>query len=126
MAGRTYTSAASAYKLMCLGYYDESLGLSRNIAEIGNLTHLFFTDNRPVRLWLDISDEQRRKQYSPVKVRLALEEIGSVVPTDKDRYAWLSEVGVHVNPQTLPQSHNNEQRPILGNVFQAEDWNASL
>lgn len=126
LAGRTCTSAKSAYRLIGFGYYDEALALSRNIAEIGNLVHLFFTENSHVRRWLDSTDQERRRNYTPAKVRSALTSLGSVVPTDQDRYAWLCEIGTHVTPRTLPQAHNSEKRPILGAVFQTEGLGVSL
>lgn len=118
LAGRTCTSVHSAYRLIGFGYYDEALALTRNIAEIGNLVQLFFIDNSHVRSWLDFSDKERRRAYSPASVRSALEKLGAVVPTDRDRYSWLCEVGTHVTPRTVPQAHNDQQRPILGAVLQ--------
>ena len=126
LAGRTCTSAHSAYRLVGFGYYDEALALSRNIAEIGNLVHLFFTDNSHIRLWLDLSDKDRRRAYGPASIRKALTTLGAVVPTDQDRYAWLCEIGTHVTPRTLPQAHNDESRPILGAVFQQEGWKVAM
>ena len=126
LAGRTCTSAHSAYRLMGFGYYDEALALSRNIAEIGNLVHLFFTENSHIRKWLDLPETDRRCQYSAVNVRRKLESLGSVVPTDRDQYSWLCQVGTHVSPQTVPQAHNSEMRPILGAVFQKDGWAISI
>ena len=127
LAGRcTCTSAHSAYRLIGFGYYDEALALSRNIAEIGNLVQLFLTENSHIRKWFDLSETDRRKQYSAVKVRTKLESLGSVVPTDQDRYSWLCQVGTHVSPQTVPQAHNPEMRPILGAVFQKDGWGISI
>jgi hypothetical protein len=120
LAGRTCTSAQSAFRLLDFGYYDEALALSRNIAEIGNLVHLFFVDNSHVRLWLDLPSKERRRKYSPVSVREALHSLGAVVPTDQDRYSWLCEVGTHVTPAMRPQAHNDEKRPILGGLLQPE------
>ena len=126
LAGRTCTSAQSAYRLLGFGYYDETLALSRNIAEIGNLVHLFFTDNSHIRLWLDLPEVERRSSYGPVRVRKALEALGAAVPTDQDQYAWLCEVGTHISPRTRPQAHNDVQRPILGAVFQSEGYNVAI
>jgi hypothetical protein len=120
LIGRVCTSAQSAIRLMGFGYYDEALALTRNIAEIGNLLHLFFSDTTHLRSWLDASESDRQREYSPVKVRIALEKIGAVIPTDKVQYAWLSEVATHVTPRTLPGAHNLENRPILGAVPQSE------
>ena len=126
LAGRTCTSAHSAYRLIGFGYYDEALSLSRNIAEIGNLVQLFFADNSHIRSWLDLPESKRRVAYGPVSVRKSLEALNTVVPTDRDQYAWLCEVGTHVTPRTLPQAHNVESRPILGAVFQREGWDVAI
>jgi hypothetical protein len=126
LAGRTCTSVHSAYRLIGFGYYDEALGLSRNISEIGNLVHLFFTENSHIRGWLDLPERERRKTYSPVGVRRALEDLGAIVPTDQDKYSWLCEIGTHVTPKTLPQAHNSDKRPILGAVFQPEGLDTAL
>lgn len=126
LAGRTCTSAHSAFRLIGFGYYDEALALSRNIAEIGNLVHLFFAENSHMRKWLDLPETDRRRQYSAVNVRRKLESLGSVVPTDQDRYAWLCQVGTHVSPQTVPQAHNSDMRPILGAAFQKNGWSTCI
>jgi hypothetical protein len=118
LVGRVCTSAQSAIRLMGFGYYDEALALIRNIAEIGNLLYLFFSDTAHLRRWLDAPESERQREYSPIKVRIALEKLGAVIPTDQAQYAWLSEVATHVTPQTLPGAHNLENQPILGAVHQ--------
>lgn len=126
LAGRTCSSAHSAFRLIGFGYYDESLSLTRNIAEIGNLANLFFTDHSHIRLWLDLPDKERRRAYGPASVRTKLTSLGAVVPTEQDSYSWLCEVGTHVTPRTRPQSHNAEMRPTLGAVLQSEGLKMSL
>lgn len=126
LSGRTCTSAHSAFRLCSFGYYDEALALTRNIAEIGNLTHLFFEDNSHIRGWLDATDKERKAKYSPVQVRKSLEALNSVIPTDQDRYSWLCEIGTHITPKTLPQAHNPDRRPILGKVFQREGFETAI
>ncbi|NML43994.1 hypothetical protein HHL11_09555 [Ramlibacter sp. G-1-2-2] len=126
LAGRTCTSALGSYRLIGFGYYDESLALSRNISEIGNLMQLFFSDAAHIRKWIDSSEKERRHDYSPAAVRKTIEALDGVVPTDKDHYAWLCEVGTHVNPSTLPGAHNDERRPILGSIFQTQGHETSV
>lgn len=118
ISGRVVTSTNAAVRLIGFGYYDEALSLSRSIAETGNLLQLFMVDNRHIRLWLDAPDQERRKQYSPVNVRRAIEQLGSVIPTDQTTYSWLCEVGTHATPKTKPQSHNSIDLPILGAMCQ--------
>ena len=126
LAGRTTTSTNSAFRLMNFGYYDEALNLTRSIAEIGNLTHLFFVENAHMREWLDASDGERRSKYSPVQVRKSLEALGSVIPTDQDTYAWLCQIGTHVSPMTRPQAHNADNKPVLGQIFQRDGLETTL
>lgn len=126
LAGRTCTSAQSAYRLIGFGYYDEALSLSRNVAEIGNLTHLFFTENEHIRTWLDLPSKDRRKEYSPVKVREKLRSLNAVIPTDQDAYSWLCEIGTHITPKTRPQAHNSDGRAILGAVYQSDGWSSAM
>jgi hypothetical protein len=120
LAGRACTSAQAAIRLMGFGYYDEALSLTRNIAEIGNLLYLFSSEPSHIRNWLDAPEIERQRAYSPVKVRIALEKLGAVVPTDEVQYAWLCEVATHVTPRTLPGAHNAERRPVLGGVHQPD------
>jgi hypothetical protein len=126
LAGRTCTSAHAAYRLIGFGYYDEAISLSRSVSEIGNLVQLFFIESSHLRRWLDLPDDERRRAYGPINVRKTLESLGTVVPTDQDQYAWLCEVGTHVTPRTMPQSHNAESRPILGAVFQRDGWKVAV
>lgn len=126
LAGRTCTAAHGAMRLIGFGYYDEALSLVRTIAEIGNLVSLFYTDPSHIRQWLDLPEKERRRKYTPIKVRIALEDLGSAIPTDEERYDWLCDVGTHVNPRTLPQNHNDEGRPILGSVFQPKGRSVTL
>jgi hypothetical protein len=126
LAGRATTSAQAAIRLMDFGYYDEALSLTRNIAEIGNLLFLFFSDNAHFRTWLDAHDSERQRHYSPVKVWIVLEKLVTVIPTDQAQYAWLCQVGTHVTPRIIPGAHNPENRPILGGVHQPEGFTKVL
>lgn len=126
LAGRTVTSAQSGLRLIGFGYYDESLALARNISEIGNLLWLFFIDPSHIRIWLDHSEKERIKEYSPHMVRKLILNLGSVVPNEKIFYSWLSGVATHVNPKTKPQSYTPAGRPSLGCEYQMEGFKASL
>lgn len=126
LSGRVCTSTHSSFRLLSFGYYDESIALTRNISEIGNLTQLFIADDAHIRNWLDATDRERKNKYNPVGVRKLLEAAGSVIPTDQDRYSWLCETGKHITPKTLPQAHNTETRPILGMVYQPEGVELTL
>jgi hypothetical protein len=118
LVGRSVNCARAALRLIEFGHYDEALALTRSIAEIGNLIWLFFIKTTAIRDWIDLPEKERRFRYSPVAVRKAIEQAGSVVPHQQAEYAWLCEVAVHPNPQTTPQSHNIHGVPTLGGVYQ--------
>jgi hypothetical protein len=120
LAGRAVTSSGSALRVLFAGYYDESLALVRNVAEVGNLMNLFLAEPSNIRLWLDLPEHERRKKFGPVAVRKALENAWGGAPISAEKYAWLSSIGVHAAPNVLPGAHNPEGRPILGCVFQQE------
>ncbi|MDF5725855.1 MAG: hypothetical protein PUP91_36505 [Rhizonema sp. PD37] len=119
LVGRTVTSSMAALRLIKFGYYDEALAIIRNIDEIGNLTFLFYNKHEYIEEWRLLSDRERKNKFSPPKVREILETLKVIVPTDKERYGLLCEIGVHVTPNTTPQTYNLLGKPILGNVYQS-------
>ena len=125
-AGRIVSHALGSYKLMSLGYYDESLALTRNLGELANLLWLFVHRPAERERWVASDKKDRIQHYSPVKVRLALEAQGCPVPIDESRYAGLCEVAVHPTPNTAPQAHNLQGIPTLGSVFQEGGFLISL
>lgn len=126
LVGRTVTSAHSSLRLINFGYYDESIALTRNISEIGNLFQLFLVEPSHFNSWLELSEKQRRKKYSPSAVRKAVKKAGSPVPTLQSEYSWFSEIGTHVTPRTIPQKHNEAGQPILGGVFQDKGFKSAI
>ena len=48
----------------------------------------------------------RRREFSPVKVRLWLEEKAAPLVVDEKLYAVLSAYAIHASPDVLPQAHN--------------------
>jgi hypothetical protein len=106
--------------LIGFGYYDEAFALIRGIAELGNLLYLFTLKPEALRDWFVASETDRWKRFRPSKVRKAITTAGSEVPMDETQYSCLCEVGVHVNPETTPQTHNKEKQAHLGAIFQRD------
>ena len=100
------------------GYYDEALGLIRQIGETANLACLFVQSAESHEEWRGASEEVVRNGFSPMKVRLNLEKLPLPLPMDQNTYGLLSSQSVHVNPETSPQSHNPFSLPTLGGYFQ--------
>jgi len=120
--GRAASTAGASLLLLLFGHYDESLGLTRNLGESSNLPlqqgHAAYSE------WLAAPEQERKRKFSAVKVRLKLEEKG--MPEDafeffvigEERYSVLSEVAVHLTPETTPQTYNFAGMPILGGHYQ--------
>ena len=117
IAGRVVNHALASYQLLCRGYYDECFALTRNLAETANLLFLFLCRPEFLPEWRKADEETLKREYSPVKVRLRLEELGIAVPINQTRYSELCEVGVHLGPSSSPQSHDSNVRPTLGSVI---------
>ena len=118
LVGKVASNARAALHLLRAGYYDEALGLVRQIGETANLACLFVQSAESHEEWKGASEEVVRTAFSPVKVRLRLEELSLPLPMDKDTYGLLSRQSVHINPETSPQSHNPFNLPTLGGYFQ--------
>lgn len=108
--------ARAAIRLSLLGFYDESLTISRSVGEKANLFMLFVHEPTKLREWVASSEDERRRKFSAVKVRLALEQHSHAIPVDQTRYRALSGRGIH--PGGTPQDHNPERHPGTGGYFQ--------
>ena len=126
VTARVVTHSLSSLRLALLGYYDESLALTRNLGEIANLLMLFAAKPDLLESWRIGDEARRKKEFSAVKVRLKLEELGLNPPVNSTRYSLLSEVGVHLIPLVSPQTFNEHGRPTLGAKFQYEGLMCTL
>lgn len=118
LVGRAYSNARASVRLLKFGFYDEALLMVRAIGENANLLSLFTASVESFDQWKLAGSVERRREYSPVKVRLRLEDLKAPIPMDHQNYQRLSELSVHVGPQTIPQSHNPFGLPTLGGYFQ--------
>lgn len=100
--------------------------MTRNLAETSNLLFLFFIKPELLTKWKISDSKTRKNEFSPVKVRIKIEDSGVPLPIDQDRYSGLCDVGVHLNPNTTPQAHNPIGRPTLGSVPQEHGLVAAL
>jgi hypothetical protein len=127
LAGRTYNLGCAAYLLINQGFYDEALNLIRSIGEISNLIQLSSHNKDALRKWLDSDETVRKKKFSPLKVRLLIEETGNKpFVVDKDWYSKFCEEYTHITPNTKPNLHNDVDLGIVGGVFQKRGFEYSL
>ena len=111
--------AFACLRLSAFGLYDEALGSVRSLAEIGNLLQLFAVKPVELERWMQLPQRERHKHYTPVKVRLALEETEATPITTKQSYAKLCEFGVHVTPSSARFSHDLDYSVYFGGSFLA-------
>jgi len=93
---RVFNAAASAVKLALSGYYQTAFAQTRDIMETGFLLDLFRTSPEKIATWKAADGETRRKTFSPVKVRTALDERdGDAEKKRAKQYNKLSELASH-------------------------------
>ena len=120
ICGRITSNARAALRLLRFAFYDESLLLSRSLGETANLLQLFFQEARTFQDWKVSSKKERMGNFSPVKVRLRLEELQTSPVINQERYSLLCERAAHVQPEIRPQAHNILGLPMVGASFQEE------
>jgi hypothetical protein len=120
LCGRVGSTGRAALRLVRLGFFDESLALSRGIGEIANLFALFQQNEHAFEEWKVASRGDRLRKFSPVQVRLRLEDLRTPVPISQERYTLLSERAAHVHPGMKPQAHNILGIPMAGATLQDE------
>ena len=118
LVGRAASNARATLLLLRAGYYDEALGVVRQIGELANLLWLFMNSGESVLEWRSANEKVRRRSFSAVRVRERLEGIGVLIPMDESLYRKLSGVSIHTNPDTMPQSHSVLAIPTMGAYFQ--------
>jgi hypothetical protein len=118
LIGRTANSAYAAISATGRGYYDQALSGSRTLGEIANLLAFFVADTKQLEIWKTIEEKQRRRDFSAVRVRLALEQLGAPIPIDEKRYGMLSGYSIHADPNSMPQAHNPIGRAITAPIYQ--------
>ena len=119
LLGRVTSNARASLLLLKTGYYDEGLSLIRQIGETVNLLFLFMGCSESLDEWTVADEEDRRRNFSAVKVRIRLAELASHIPMNEDLYHRLSGLSVHANPNITPQGHNPLMVPTMGGYFQA-------
>jgi hypothetical protein len=75
MCGKAASFGRASVRLTQIGFYDEALPLIRTIAEIANLLALFQLEPSSLSDWKSLPEQQRKQQFSPVRVRIRLEPI---------------------------------------------------
>lgn len=118
LLGRAVSNSRAALILLKSGYYDEALGVVRQMGELTNLLWLFMLSEEAFLEWKTATEDERRKFFKPVDVRMRIETLEAPQPMDQHLYRKLSGLSTHVEPATNPQGHNVFEIPTLGGFFQ--------
>jgi hypothetical protein len=119
LTGRVASSCQACLLLISCGYYDESLSIIRSLGEIANLMSMFVTDRAQFERWKAVDESTRRREFTPVKVRLWLESKNGALVIDEQRYRSLSSYSLHASPNAVPQAYNEHGTTMIAPRFQA-------
>lgn len=85
VAIRLFNSCASALKLGLSGYYQAAFQLLRDCLELVNLVDFFRIDSTALGRWQAADDKTLKRDFSPIKVRKALETHPDFAGQRRDR-----------------------------------------
>lgn len=106
LSGRCFNHAEGSLHLISAFLYDESMNLTRSIAEVTNLMFLFNESSMQLSKWKLADRSTRLKEFSPSAVRKSLKRLQAPCPVSEAAYRELCELVTHVTPETRPNSHN--------------------
>ena len=109
--------AYASLRLATGGFYDESLGMVRGMAEIANLLQLFSIDPPSLNKWRIATAQERKSGFSPYRVPLRTEQLKNLPVVSQDTYQKLCEIGIHMTPISLYSSHDSTDRQYVGPQF---------
>lgn len=128
IVGRCFNHSLGSLRMISDNLYDESLNLTRSIAEATNLLFLFNEDQEALEAWKAASRRERLDKFGPGVVRRALHKASGVIPVSDEAYRELCEVATHVTPETRPNNHDDASDRVgyLGGIFQASGHSRAL
>lgn len=119
IVGRCCNHSIGALRMIADHLYDESMNLTRSIAEATNLLFLFHEDDEKFEAWKAANRTMRMNSFGPGKVRDLLKNGRGVVPVESAAYQDLCETATHVTPGTRPNRHNygDSRLGYVGGIF---------
>lgn len=94
---RQFNTAACSIKLALSGYTQTAISLTRDILEVAFLLDFFRTDRAKIQEWKKATKQERKKNFSPVAIRTAIDERDGYKEKKRAKvYALLSEYASHV------------------------------
>lgn len=93
---RLFNAFGASLKLVLSGYHQKGAMIMRDILETVFLMDLFNTDHTAIERWRNADKKQRKKEFSPVSVRKALDTRDGVDTKKRAKaYEMLSELASH-------------------------------
>jgi hypothetical protein len=95
---RLFNTLSVSLHLMLSGYYQISFAIQRDIIEMYFLLDYFLYIPEKIAEWKNISNEERIKNYSPVKIRDILDKRDGLINKKRDKkYKMFCEYAAHVS-----------------------------
>lgn len=113
LAVRLLNSASAALKLARAGFYHPALTMVRDMMEVEFLIDLFSQNRELLTKWISLSAKERERQFSPVKVRVALDERDGWTEKKREKaYKDLCAYAAHVTPEGFAVISPNDMTVI--------------
>jgi hypothetical protein len=97
---RLLNSGSAAFKLARAGFCHPALTMVRDLMEVEFLIDLFSQDRALLTKWLSLSAKERERQFSPVTVRVVLDERDGWTEKKREKaYKLLCAYAAHVTPE---------------------------
>ena len=126
---RVFNALAAAIKLLLSGYYQASFLQLRDVLEVAFLLDYFSTDRSLVESWRTLPVAERIQQFSPVKIRAALDNRDGFQEKKREKaYKLLCNYAGHATPEGMMMlvSDNNTKNVNCGPFLDDKKLNAAL
>lgn len=115
---RVFNAFASSIKLALSGYNQTGGMILRDILETVFLVDHFRTDRQAIIRWRHADKEQRKKEFSPVKIRISLDERdGAKGQKREELYNLFSEMTAHASMQSIAMLRPKDSDDIIIGPF---------
>ncbi len=123
---RLFNGAGAAIKLLLAGYHQAAASQAREVLETSFLVDLLANDKPLITAWRLASDQELKKRFRPLKVRLALDKrYGHTTMQRAAHYSLLSSLASHPTPQGFRLLRPGPNQPaFIGPFFNDESLKA--
>ena len=124
IAARAHNHGCGSLILLSVALYDESLNLTRSIAEIANLLFLFRINPEEYRAWVRATRNARLRNFGPSSIRKKIQDLNAPLPISAEWYQELCEGATHPVPEMRPNAHEPDGvfPGFVGGLFQEKGY----